>query len=62
MLNPIKTCTVQLFLLPLLSVKQIKQRKNMRKFDVTKFGESAAEQVENMNFTNAERQILDYAK
>ena len=30
-------------------------------FDVTKFGESAAEQVENMRFTDAEKQILDYA-
>ena len=34
----------------------------MKKFDVTKFGESAAEQVENMRFTDAEKQILDYAK
>ena len=31
-------------------------------FDVTKFGESAAEQVENMRFTDAEKQILDYAQ
>jgi hypothetical protein len=34
----------------------------MRKFDVTKFGVNAAEQVENMNFTDAEKQILDYAQ
>ena len=34
----------------------------MRKFDVTKFGDSAMEQVENMRFTDAEKQILDYAQ
>jgi hypothetical protein len=34
----------------------------MRKFDVTKFGDSAIEQVENMRFTDAEEQILDSAR
>ena len=34
----------------------------MERFDVTKFGESAAEQVENMNFTEAEKKILDSAR
>ena len=34
----------------------------MKKFDVTKFGDSAIEQVENMRFTDAEKQILDYAQ
>jgi hypothetical protein len=33
----------------------------MAKLDVTKFGDSALEQIDNMQFTEGQQEILDYA-